>query len=130
VALVIVADTDVLIAYLRGTEIAQEWLPDVRARIGRIRISVLTGTEILKGMRSAERSETYRLLGSCHALPVTDAIARRAGELGRQYRASHGTLSLSDYVVAATAELHGLELATLNVKHFPMFPGLRPPFTA
>jgi predicted nucleic acid-binding protein len=125
---VIIADTDVLIAYLRGTEVAQEWLPDVRQRIGRIRISVLTATEILKGMRAAERGETFRLLGSCHALPVTDAIARRAGELGRQYRASRVTISLSDYVIAATAELHGLDLATLNVKHFPMFPDLRPPF--
>ena len=27
--------------------------------------------------------------------------------------------------VAATAEHHGLELATLNVKHFPMFKRLK-----
>jgi len=31
-------------------------------------------------------------------------------------------------VIAATAAVHGLELATLNTKHFPMIPDLRPPF--
>jgi predicted nucleic acid-binding protein len=127
---VIVVDTDVLIEHIRGRSAAREWLGNAADRTGRPRISVLTAVEILKGMRSAERSETYRLLGACHALPVTDAIARRAGELGRSYRASHGNISLSDYVIAATAELHGLDLATLDVKHFPMFPDLRPAFMA
>jgi len=37
--------------------------------------------------------------------------------------------ALGDYLIAATAEVQGFELATLNVKHFPMFQGLRPPFT-
>ncbi len=124
----ILADTEVLIAQLRGSAVAREWLGNAADRTGRPSISVLTATEVLTGMRSAERSATYRLLGSCHALPVTDAIARRAGELGRAYRASHSGISVSEYVIAATAEHHGLDLATLNVKHFPMFPDLAPPF--
>jgi predicted nucleic acid-binding protein len=33
-----------------------------------------------------------------------------------------------DYVIAATAELSGARLATLNVKHFPMIPDLRSAF--
>ena len=31
-------------------------------------------------------------------------------------------------VIAATALEHGLDLATLNVRHFPMFDGLAPPY--
>jgi predicted nucleic acid-binding protein len=31
-------------------------------------------------------------------------------------------------VIAATAELSGAELVTLNVKHFPMMSGLTAPF--
>ena len=30
--------------------------------------------------------------------------------------------------IAATAEIHGAELLTLNVKHFPMAHGLKPAF--
>ncbi len=61
-------------------------------------------------------------------MPVTDPIARRAGELLRQHRRSHVGIDLVDYAVAATVEVHGASLATLNVQHFPMFKGLRPPF--
>ena len=33
-----------------------------------------------------------------------------------------------DHAIAATAILSGAELLTCNVRHFPMFPGLRPPW--
>ncbi len=46
----------------------------------------------------------------------------------RRYRRSHGGIGLGDYLIAATADVNGLELATLNTRHFPMFPGLEPPF--
>jgi predicted nucleic acid-binding protein len=35
---------------------------------------------------------------------------------------------LIDYLIAAKGAVHGLELATLNVKHFPMSADLAPPF--
>jgi predicted nucleic acid-binding protein len=35
---------------------------------------------------------------------------------------------VSDYLIAATADVIGAQPATLNVKHFPMFEGLRAPF--
>jgi predicted nucleic acid-binding protein len=31
---------------------------------------------------------------------------------------------LGDYLIAATAEVEGLDLATLNVRHFPMIKDL------
>ncbi len=33
-----------------------------------------------------------------------------------------------DYLIAATAEVVRLELAPLNVRHYPTFDGLAPPF--
>jgi predicted nucleic acid-binding protein len=127
---VILVDTDVLIANLRGREVARGWLREARRRSGRLSVSVLTNTEIIGGMRSLERREVYELLSSLRPLPVTDTIARRAGELRRIYRRSHASISVVDYVIAATAEVHGLDLATLNTKHFPMVEGLRTPFRA
>lgn len=123
----ILVDTDVLIAHLRGHEAAREWLRDARIRTGRLAVSVVTNAEIIGGVRSAERQEVARLLGSLRARPITDAIAHRAGQLRRRYRRSHTSISVADYLIAATAELDSLELATLNTQHFPMFE-LRAPF--
>jgi predicted nucleic acid-binding protein len=125
---VILVDTDVLIASLRGIEIAREWLRDTRTRTGRLAVSVVTNAEIVGGMCSPERREVNRLLHSLRPLPVTDMIAHRAGELRRRYRRSHGSIGLVDYLIAATAQVNGLEIATLNTKHFPMFDDLQPPF--
>ena len=71
---------------------------------------------------------TERLLGTFGWLALDEPIARRAGQLGRRWRASHPGLATPDLVIAATALEHDLDLATLNVRHFPMFEGLEPPY--
>lgn len=125
----ILVDSDVLIAHLRGVEAARGWLLDARRNAdGRLAASVVTATEILGGMRSPERAAVARLLSTLRLHPVNVVVARRAGELMRRYRRTHAGIGLGDYLIAATAEVQGFELATLNVKHFPMFAGLRPPF--
>ena len=40
----------------------------------------------------------------------------------------HGGIGTVDLIIAATAELLGAELITTNVRHFPMFGRLRPPY--
>lgn len=119
-------DTSVLIAHLRGDARATELLAGVpnEERLA----SVLARVEIEGGMRSGERSPVASLFSVIRLLPVTDAIARRAAEHLRRYRRSHSGIDLVDYVVAATAELHDAGLATLNVRHFPMFKALRAPW--
>ncbi|MQA13154.1 MAG: PIN domain-containing protein [Pseudonocardiaceae bacterium] len=124
----ILVDSDVLIASLRGVDAARDWLHEARTSTGRLAVSVVTNAEIIGGMRAPERREAARLLGSLRPLPVTDMIAHRAGELRRRYRRSHAASGVVDYLIAATAQVHGLELATLNVKHFPMFAELLAPF--
>ena len=54
-------------------------------------------------------------------------IAGLAGDYVRRYGPSHGTDPI-DALIAATAKTHGLALATLNLKHFPMFAGLTRPY--
>ncbi len=124
----ILVDTDVLIAHLRGIETARDWLRDARTRGGPLSTSVLCVAEIIGGVRSGERRQVATLLGSLRPLPVSDMIAHRAGQLRREYRRSHGAIGIVDYLIAATAQQHGLEPATLNTRHYPMFEGLRPPF--
>ena len=71
---------------------------------------------------------TERLLASVRWIGVDEPIARTAGEFGRSFRGSHRSLSTPDLIVAATAEVLGAGLATMNVRDFPMFKGLRAPY--
>jgi predicted nucleic acid-binding protein len=120
-------DSTVLIAHLRGVVEATTLLRDA-VREGEAACSVLSRVEIEGGMRTGERSSVARLFASLRLEPVTDTIARRAGEQLRAHRRSHPGIDVVDYVIAATAEIHHAELLTLNVKHFPMVRGLEPAF--
>jgi predicted nucleic acid-binding protein len=125
---VILVDSDVIIANLRGRPAARDWLLDARRDTGPLAVSVVSVSEVAGGMRSPERRQVSRLLSSMHAFPVTERIAWRAAEFMRTYRRSHQGIGLGDYLIAATAEAEGLDLATLNVRHFPMIEDLQPPF--
>jgi predicted nucleic acid-binding protein len=123
----ILVDSDVLIAHLRGVAPAHNWLKQARTQ-GSLAVSVVSIAEVTGGMRSTERREVWGLLAALRAEPVTELVSRRAGEFMRTYRRSHTGIGLADYLIAATADIRGLELATLNTRHFPMFAGLTRPF--
>jgi predicted nucleic acid-binding protein len=125
---VILVDSDVLIEHLRGTTAAREWLVTARQSSGPLAISVVSLTEVAGGMRAPERREVMRLLGSMYRFEVSEQVAWRAATLMHEYRRSHSGIALGDYLIAATALTEGLELATLNLRHYPMFPGLACPF--
>lgn len=122
----IVFDTSILIAHLRGDERATRLL--LETPTADRTASVLARVEIEGGMRSDERRSVASLFGILRLHVVSDDVARRAGELLRTHRRSHPGIDLVDYVVAATVEVHGATLATLNVKHFPMIDGLQAPY--
>jgi predicted nucleic acid-binding protein len=125
---VILIDSDVLIAHLRGEPEAKDWTLEARRTTGPLATSAVSVVEVAAGMRSQERREVGRLFASLRTFPIDERIAWRASELMREYRRSHAGIGLGDYLVAATAEIEGCELATLNVRHFPMFSDLESPF--
>ena len=118
----ILVDSDVLIEHLRGKAAARDWLVGARQASGPLAISVVSLTEIAGGMRPPERRDVIRLLGSMQRFEVTEQVAWRAATLMQEYRRSHSGIGLGDYLIAATALSEGLELATLNIGHYPMFP--------
>jgi predicted nucleic acid-binding protein len=121
-------DTSVLVDYLRGVEPARELLRSAFEREEVVAASVLTRIELSIGMRPAERSATDALVGALWWLAVDDAITERADALARRYARSHSGIDAVDYCIAASALVNGLALWTLDVRHFPMFDGLRPPW--
>jgi predicted nucleic acid-binding protein len=115
-------DTNVLVDFLRLRPDAVEYLG---AQTEQPSISVASALELYAGVANRrEEQQIERLFGQAKLLPITADIAKRAGVLIRVYQPSH-SLEAIDALIAATAEHHGLRLATLNVKHFPMFPKLK-----
>jgi predicted nucleic acid-binding protein len=111
----VVIDTDILIDFLRGKLEARDFLyalPDDAMPC----CSVITIAEIYAGMMKSDHERTQELINSLIALPVTKEIAALAGSFKREF----GNLELDDCLVAATAVIEATELATKNVKHYPM----------
>ncbi len=116
-----VLDTSVLVDIVRGRPAARSLYGSLSATP---RCSEVSRAEVLRGMRSAERAATYRLFEAIDWHPVDNEVSALAGQLGREYRRSHGLIEIADLCIAATALVTGLPLVTSNRKHFPMFPGL------
>lgn len=121
----VVLDTSVLIDHLRASPAATEYLVGLEDRPS---CSEISRIEVVQGLRSAERPAANKLFSLMAWVPVNEAIAGRAGDLGRRWRRSHPGIGVADLAIAATAEQIDADLATLNLKHFPMFKGLRAPY--
>jgi len=91
-------------------------------------VSALTVTEVLRGVRNVREQALFdQIFHQWQVVPVTLHISTLAAEFLRLYHASHG-LDMVDAIIAASAKIHELELVTLNLKHFPMFPGIARPY--
>ncbi len=121
----VVLDTSVLIDHLRGSHAAGDFIASLSAPPS---CSEVSRIEVLQGLRSSERRPTNRLFALIEWIPVDESVANRAGELGRRWRRSHPGIDIADLAIAATAELLETQLATNNLKHFPMFEGLQSPY--
>jgi predicted nucleic acid-binding protein len=115
----------VLVDHLRTLRQATDYIDNLEDRPSASEVSRI---EVIQGLRSSERRDAESLFALIEWVGVSEAIARRAGELGRRWRRSHPGIGVADLAVAATTEHLGASLATANVKHFPMFPELRVPY--
>jgi predicted nucleic acid-binding protein len=123
------ADTTILIDHLRGRPEATDLLRQEMSAGEPVFASVLTRLELLAGARSNEGPRIGQLMRSLIWIDVTVAIADRAGAFANRYGRSHQSIDAVDYVIAATRDDLDVPLWTLNVKHFPMFRGLRVPYS-
>ncbi len=91
-------------------------------------ISVVTIAALRAGQRSLhEARQIDHALSGYIVCDATSSVAEQAGVYLRSFAKSHA-LDTPDALIAATAAHHGLPLATLNLKHFPMFPHLAAPY--
>lgn len=120
-------DSDVLIDILDGDDRAAEFLLDAR-RADVVMSVTPVRTEVLAGVRQENVRRTMNILSLVQWMDVTVELADVAAGLTRRYRPAHSGIGIVDYFIAAAAlEVDGV-VATRNVRHFPMFPGLQPPY--
>ncbi len=118
-------DTDVLIDFLRGYDTAVKY---VKQHSKKIVISAISVSELYAGVKdNEERKELDDFVELFQILPVTLEIAQKGGLYKRDFFKSH-RVGLADGIIAATARTHQLDLKTLNIKHFPMLQGIKPPY--
>jgi hypothetical protein len=122
----VLPDTDVLVDFLRGRERAVAF---VRTNGDRILLSPIVLAELYAGVKGDEEEAALDEFASLYrVVPLTGDLAKTAGILRRDYGGSHG-VGLADALLAATARAEKADVATLNVKHYPMIQGLQAAYT-
>lgn len=114
------ADSDVLIAHLRGDRKALSFFRRVTKTEGaELWIGALQRAEVVFFMRPHEAERTMAFLARFRTQSVTQEVVDLGGALYRKWNPSHGT-DVNDALLAATVILTGGKLHTLNTKHYPM----------
>jgi predicted nucleic acid-binding protein len=124
----VLVDSDVLIDVLGGVPAARDALSAARARGDSLLSITPVRTEILRGVAQHDLRGAGDLLGVLRWIDVDVSLADSAASLGRPYQRSHQGISITDLLLAAAVDRVGGQLLTRNVRHFPMFPELRPAY--
>jgi len=115
---VIVADSDVLIDFLRGQgegarRVAEELATSALAT------TAITAFEIRSGAHSAKQKKAVEtILAAMTVLPFGTDEARLAAELRQRLEEDGSPIGMADYLIAATCVASGHTLLTRNRKHF------------
>ncbi len=120
-----IADTDVLIDFLTGT---QPGASQVAAELerGSLSTTVISRFELLSGARNARQgAEIRELLAALANLPLEEDAANRAAEVRLSLARSGTPIGMADSLIAGIALLRDATLLTRNRKHFERVAGLR-----
>lgn len=121
----VLVDTDVMVDFLRGRP---EAVTLVHSLSRRIILSAVVVAELYAGVKGdVELGVLDSMVLLFRVVPVTAAIAKKAGLYKRDFSRSHG-VGIADAIIAATAAAEVAELKTLNIKHYPMISGLKPAY--
>ena len=120
----VLIDTSVLIEYFRKQDKTQTFLYELAGKHTDIYVSTITKFEIWAGNRPHQSTFWQNLFSSLKTLPFGDLEAEEAGNIQQNLLKTGQQIGISDALIAATALVHGLPVATLNTKHFGRINGL------
>jgi len=129
-----IVDSSVLITAERRGQNARQMLSAISTKVGdtEIAISVVTLIELAHGaaradnpQRRASRQQFIQeLLTALPIHPVTVSVALRTGQIDGESQGKGVRLPLSDLLIGVTALDLGYSVATGNLRHFQLVPGL------
>lgn len=120
----LIVDTDILIDIGRNDNVAIERLKLEKDKY-ELAVSVITEMELIIGcINKTELKYVEQFLESFEVLSLNLEISRKAVDLLKQYRLSHGLL-IADSLIAATAIIFNTALLTKNQKDFKFIKELR-----
>ena len=121
-------DTTVAVDHLRGVQAAVDLLIGLVEDDEPIAASEVVRFELVAGVREDELPALEQFFAAISWVAVGEDVARAAGELARKHRRAYSGIDDADYLIAATALLLEADLLTTNERHFPMLPGVQPPY--
>ena len=130
----LILDSSVLISAERKGLNARQALGEIALRAAgeEVALSVVTLVELAQGVarantperRAARQQFLNETMTALQVHPVTVPVALRAGRIDGENVALGIRLELSDLLIGATALELSCRVATANVRHFQMIPGL------
>lgn len=113
-------DTNILIYHTKGSSVTEDFI-DKLLNEGAFNISILTKIEFLGWNKHTSEGfeKCRRLIEPANIYHVDDDIADKAIELRKKTN-----IKLADAIIAATAFLNNMKLATRNVDDFKAIAGL------
>jgi tRNA(fMet)-specific endonuclease VapC len=131
----LILDTGILIAEERRGGTILNILRQADLMLGEVEIAIssISVVELTHGIYRAknegDRERRKRFADSAFSAvpvhPVTFEIAQLAGRIDGEQAARGIAIGFEDLVIGATALYLGYDVATHNVKHFKLIPGLR-----
>jgi tRNA(fMet)-specific endonuclease VapC len=130
----LILDTSILVAGERRRLSLKEILEPIKIAVGDVEgaLSVVTLVELTHGVfrappgafRAQRQAFCDELCRNMIVHPVTLEIARLAGKIEGEQGAVGIKIAFEDLLIGATALHFGFDVATHNVRHFKLIPGL------
>ena len=131
----LILDSSVVIAAERQRETVPQLLRRIVSTAGdqRVALSAVGLTElahsIYRASNPVQRQNHERFIGDLLAdmevVPYAKATAMLAGKIDGEQRAQGVTIPFTDLLIGVTALEHGYAVATVNLRHFGLIPGLQ-----
>ena len=116
----LVLDTNIVIDLLKKVPaVVDRFLALLEAQT-QFLICPLVVAEVYAGAFKREHKDVEALFDLCRRVDMDIDTGRLAGVYANQFSKAFSSISLEDYVLAATARTHRCPLWTHNRKHYPM----------